>query len=211
MYTMHVLQQARAVLALAAGSFFALLVIYTAHGEQPKTAIQLQNGNDLRATTAEELSQYASAYARVRSFNVLVSSARLQLVRHTYLAELPQLGLGSLYLRCGNPPLILVVLGGQFDVSNTARGGSTRADTRKMTVSQLAFGFNAGNGTVVEEQYGGPDLSWLITRNTAAPRPRTGAIDRIRSAWLTINADQPYVGCVNGTYNAPGRAAIPNT
>jgi hypothetical protein len=90
-----------------------------------------------------QVAQYAVKYTQTR-FRVLSGSPVVRLARAVKTADLPTLGLPSLHFTCEEPPLMLVILQGDFDMR--ALRGSGTAATSLSRVAYIGYVFDLRAG-----------------------------------------------------------------
>jgi hypothetical protein len=107
----------------------------------------------LVGASLEEVGQYAVAYTQARG-HIASGSPMVLLVRPTTAAELASFGFGWQEFHCGEPPLTLVILKGDFDVSRSA-GIRVDPSKWKSRPEHIAYAFDLRLGMPAMEQFGG--------------------------------------------------------
>jgi hypothetical protein len=99
-----------------------------------------------------QVAQYAVKYTQTR-FRVLSGSPVVRLARAVKTADLPTLGLPSLHFTCEEPPLMLVILQGDFDMRALRGNGTAAASLSRVAyigyVSDLRAGMPSMTATSV--------------------------------------------------------------
>jgi hypothetical protein len=130
----------------------------------------------LTGKSADDIAKYALAFT-ASNVRIVSGAPTAPLVRTVTGSELPSLGLAHPFFRCGEPPLVFVLVRGDFDATGAGPGltGSFRS-----RVDHIGYVFDVLNGRPVVEAFGGLDLRGLLhdpslpgrpAQPTMAPRP----------------------------------------
>lgn len=114
--------------------------------------------HSLVAASLEEIRHVAQTYTCAR-FTILSGVPQIVAMRHVTASDLPTLGLSLIGFAGDEPPLLLVILKGDFDIS-ALRGGLLRAGARQVNdhVEYIAYVFDrrAGVPTLIQtSKHGG--------------------------------------------------------
>lgn len=99
----------------------------------------------LEGATQDEIARYAVDYARAQ-FGVVSGTPRVRLVRSVTTADLPALGLGGVSFTAEEPPLALVILAGDFDVSSMRGLGRSDPAVAHTRVEYVGYLFDLRSG-----------------------------------------------------------------
>jgi hypothetical protein len=122
----------------------------------------------LTGESADTIAQYALEYLRERAL-VVSGTPQVALVRTTTTAEMAALGWGRMSFTCGEPPLVLAVLRGDFDASRARMTKPPGAPP--VRVDRIGYAFDANNGMAAVEVYGAVDLRRLLNDPTLPGLP----------------------------------------
>lgn len=114
--------------------------------KEPKPASDKRKGRDLVNVSAQEVGEYAKLFASQHL--KAKGDQEVRLVRNVTREEVTELGLGCIpdFSSIEHPPLILVILKGEFDFSNALPGASSKApetDHNPGKKSYVAYIFDA--------------------------------------------------------------------
>jgi len=130
-----------------------------------RAAAQTFRVRTLVGESDREIGRYAVDYTRLL-YRVVSGEPRVVLVRRVTAAELPSLGLGEIGFGGEEPPLALVILRGDFDIS--AMPGSLDPSLWPSRVAFIAYVFDlrAGMAALTAGSYRGGDLRTALNDPT---------------------------------------------
>lgn len=120
------------------------------------------NRHSLAGASQAEVGQYAIDYTGAE-FHILSGSPQVVLVRPVKVSDFPSLGFrGTMRFANGEPPLVLAVLHGDFDVTNLAPGrDSTKWHSRVAYIAYI-FDVNSGEAAMTASSWRGGDFRRLL-------------------------------------------------
>jgi hypothetical protein len=133
----------------------ALLLIGGILATRSVSANKIGNPSMLSASP-EEIGNAAIEYTR-QNLNIISGTPQVVLNRSVTIPELPNLGLAAMSTPANPPPTWLVILKGDFDVSNLP-GGAGPMQQLKATYIAYVFDLRAGTPTLVQTSLTGGEF-----------------------------------------------------
>lgn len=171
----------------------------------PRVGAQITeyNAKPLVGASIEEVKQAALRYTQNR-FSILGKTPNFLLIRSVTTADLPQLGLAEIHFAGQEPPLMLVAMRGDFDVTHLSRGGS-RTTPWRVSYIVYVFDLNVGAPAFTAVSPHGGSFRKLLNDPTL---PDDGSPDQPAPIVSTLAPSNP-LNLPPGAVAPP--AALPNT
>jgi hypothetical protein len=157
-------------LTLGLSILIAVLALGSGRPSGARAAFQVHS---LVGECNAQIGSYAVAYG-APEVRVLGGTPQILMVRSVTAAEIPALGIGTPPQLAGSPPLCLVVLGGDFDVSGLEP--DVAPTTWHSTVAYIAYVFDlqAGMAAMTATSWRGGEFRTLLNNpNLPADTPMT--------------------------------------